>query len=310
MRFSVYQESHIGGRKQNQDRMGYSFTRDALLLLLADGMGGHIQGEVAATLALQTIAALFQQQAKPYIKNPEQFLQESFFASHREIHRYRAVNRLEDTPRTTLVVCLIQHGTAIWAHAGDSRLYWMRDGKVQERTRDHSRLEVLIAQGKVSPLERDTHPDRNKLFNCVGAPNMPIVEIARPVTLQMGDVLLLCSDGLWSSLPDDLLCRQLHENPLHQVVPGLVRSATLKAGPKSDNVTALALSWEGAGVSTMEPSTILTSIMPLDSITTTIQAPHHADLEAMETMDDYDIEEAIEEIRGAIEKSSRLISKS
>src|SRR5690606_20454106 len=146
------------------------------LLLLADGMGGHIQGEVAATLALQTIAALFQQQAKPYIKHPEQFLQEGFFAAHREIHRYRAVNRLEDTPRTTLVVCLIQHGTAIWAHAGDSRLYWMRDGKVQARTRDHSRLEVLIAQGKVSPLERDTHPDRNKLFNCVGAPHMPIVE--------------------------------------------------------------------------------------------------------------------------------------
>src|SRR5690606_25958631 len=203
-----------------------------------------------------------------------------------------------------------QHGTAIWAHAGDSRLYWMRDGKVQARTRDHSRLEVLIAQGKVSPPERDTHPDRNKLFNCVGAPHMPIVEIARPVTLQMSDVLLLCSDGLWSSLPDDVLCQELHDNPLHLVVPGLVRAATLKAGAKSDNVTALALSWEGAGVSTMEPSTILTSIMPLDSITTTIQAPHHADLEAMETMDDYDIEEAIEEIRGAIEKSSRLISKS
>ena len=310
MRFSVYQESHIGGRKHNQDRMGYSFTRDALLLVLADGMGGHIQGEVAATIALQTIAALFQQQAKPYIKKPEQFLQESFFAAHREIHRYRAVNKLEDTPRTTLVVCLIQHGTALWAHAGDSRLYWMRDGKVLSRTRDHSRIEVLIAQGKVSALERDRHPDRNKLFNCVGAPNMPIVEVSRPEVLQMGDVLLLCSDGLWSMLPDELLARQLCDKPLQQVVPGLVQSATLKGGPQCDNVTALALSWEGAGASVLEPSTILTTILPPDSITTTIQAAHHADLEEMETMDDYDIEEAIEEIRGAIEKSTRLISKS
>ena len=60
MRFSVYQESHIGGRKVNQDRMGYSFTRDALLLVLADGMGGHIQGEMAATIALQTMGTLFQ----------------------------------------------------------------------------------------------------------------------------------------------------------------------------------------------------------------------------------------------------------
>ena len=67
MRFSVYQESLIGGRKINQDRMGYCFTRDSLLLLLADGMGGHIQGEVAATIAVQTISALFQQQAKTFI---------------------------------------------------------------------------------------------------------------------------------------------------------------------------------------------------------------------------------------------------
>ena len=59
MQFSVYQESHIGGRKVNQDRMGYSFTRDALLLVLADGMGGHLRGEIAATVALQSISALF-----------------------------------------------------------------------------------------------------------------------------------------------------------------------------------------------------------------------------------------------------------
>jgi len=65
MRFSVYQESHVGGRKNNQDRMGYSFTRDSLLLVLADGMGGHIQGEVAATIALQTIGTQFQQNANP-----------------------------------------------------------------------------------------------------------------------------------------------------------------------------------------------------------------------------------------------------
>lgn len=313
MRFSVYQESHIGGRKHNQDRMGYSFTRDALLLLLADGMGGHIQGDVAATLALQTIAALFQQRAKPYIKKPEQFLQESFFAAHREIHRYRAVNKLEDSPRTTLIVCLIQHGTALWAHAGDSRLYWMRDGKVLARTRDHSRIEVLIAQGKVSPLERDRHPERNKLFNCVGAPNAPIVEISSPASLQVGDVLLLCSDGLWSSLPEGLLAKQLDGQPLQQGVPGLVRSATIKGGAQGDNVTALALAWEGTDASTLEPSTILTSILPPDSVTTSIQAPHHADLEGLEgleVLDDYDIEEAIEEIRSAIEKSSRLISKS
>lgn len=309
MRFSVYQESHIGGRKNNQDRMGYSFTRDALLLLLADGMGGHIQGEMAATIALQTIGTLFQQNANPYIKKPEKFLEDSFFAAHREIHRYRAINNLPETPRTTIVACLIQHNSAYWAHCGDSRLYWMRNGQILARTRDHSRIETLIAQGKVDPSERDTHPERNKLFNCLGAPNMPIVELSRRASLQTGDVILLCSDGLWSVLPDHVLAQSLHQNTVVRAVPELLATATGIAGKTSDNVTALAVMWEGTSVLQESPSTIVTHTLPIGSVTTTIQAPRHADLEQADMFNDSEIEKAIEEIRGAIEKTSRLTSK-
>lgn len=309
MRFSVYQESHIGGRKNNQDRMGYSFTRDALLLLMADGMGGHIQGEMAATIALQTIGTLFQQNANPYIKKPEKFLEDSFFAAHREIHRYRAINNLPETPRTTIVACLIQHNSAYWAHCGDSRLYWMRNGQILARTRDHSRIETLIAQGKVDPSERDTHPERNKLFNCLGAPNMPIVELSRRASLQTGDVILLCSDGLWSVLPDHVLAQSLHQNTVVRAVPELLATATGIAGKTSDNVTALAVMWEGTSVLQESPSTIVTHTLPIGSVTTTIQAPRHADLEQADMFNDSEIEKAIEEIRGAIEKTSRLTSK-
>ncbi|RJF98344.1 PP2C family protein-serine/threonine phosphatase [Noviherbaspirillum saxi] len=309
MRFSVYQESHIGGRRNNQDRMGYSFTRDALLLLLADGMGGHIQGEMAATISLQTIGTLFQQNAKPYVKKPEKFLEESFFAAHREIHRYRAINNLPETPRTTIVACLIQHNNAYWAHCGDSRLYWMRSGQILSRTRDHSRIETLIAQGKVDPSERDTHPERNKLFNCLGAPNMPIVEMSRRASLQAGDVILLCSDGLWSVLPDHVLAQSLHQNTVVRAVPDLLATAVGIAGKTSDNVTALAMMWEGASVLQDSPNTIATHTLPIDSVTTTIQAPRHADLEQADIFNDSEIEKAIEEIRGAIEKTSRITSK-
>ncbi|WP_151638372.1 PP2C family protein-serine/threonine phosphatase [Noviherbaspirillum aerium] len=309
MRFSVYQESHIGGRRNNQDRMGYSFTRDALLLLLADGMGGHIQGEMAATIALQTVGSLFQQQAKPYVRKPEKFLEDSFLAAHREIHRYRAINNLPETPRTTIVGCLVQHNCAYWAHCGDSRLYWMRQGQILARTRDHSRIETLIAQGKVHPSERDTHPERNKLFNCLGAPNMPIVELSRRASLQSGDVLLLCSDGLWSVLPDHVLAQSLQHNTIVRAVPELLGSAVGIAGKTSDNVTALAMMWEGTSVLRESPDTIATHTLPVDSITTTIQAPRHADLDPADMFTDSDIEKAIEEIRGAIEKSSRLTSK-
>jgi serine/threonine protein phosphatase PrpC len=308
MRFSVYQESQIGGRKSNQDRMGYSFTRDTLLMVLADGMGGHIQGDVAATLAVQAIGAAFQAQASPYLKKPERFLEESFLAAHNEIHRYRVVNNLHETPRTTIVACVVQHGAAIWAHCGDSRLYWMRNGQILARTRDHSRIESLIAQGKVDPSERDTHPERNRLFNCLGAPNVPLVEVSRRATLQAGDVMLLCSDGLWSTLPDHVLAHELQSNTIVRAVPNMIRTATAIAGKKSDNVTALAMMWEGADTEEAV-SGFTTNILPPGTLTTTIQAPRHADLESAETFSDTDIEKAIDEIREAIEKSSRLTSK-
>lgn len=308
MRFSVYQESQIGGRKVNQDRMGYSFTRDAILLLLADGMGGHIMGEMAATIAMQTIGGMFQSQAHPIIDKPERFLEKSFLAAHTEIHNFRNLKNLTDTPRTTIVACLIQNGFAYWAHCGDSRLYWMRDGQILLRTKDHSRLETLIDQGKVDPSERNTHPDRNKLFNCLGAPHAPLVELSRRATLQAGDVLLLCSDGLWGSLPDHMLSQQLHEKTIVRAVPELVRSAVSIGGKHSDNATALAMMWEGQDI--LDNSTIIsTNTLPEDSFTTTIQADFSdTDPESSpsDIFDDEEIEKAINEIKTAINNSSRI----
>ncbi len=309
MQFSVYQESHIGGRKVNQDRMGYSFTRDALLLLLADGMGGHIRGEMAAAIAMQTISSLFQKNANPYVKKPEVFLEESFFAAHREIHRYRAIHNLPETPRTTIIACLIQHNNAVWAHCGDSRLYWMRQGQILSRTRDHSTLETLIAQGKVDPSERDTHPDRNKLFNCLGAPNLPIVEISRRASLQAGDVMLLCSDGLWSMMPDHVLAQRLQDHTIVRAVPELLKNAVEIGGRTSDNVTALAMMWQGNNI-LEDAATISTNTLPVGSVTTTIQAPPESDaVTPGDIFNDDEIEKAIEEIRGAIQKSSSITSR-
>ena len=103
MRFSIYQQSQAGGRATNQDRMGYCFTRESLLLLLADGMGGHLHGELAATLTLQTMGSLFQKAASLVVADPEAFLDELIYSSHLALHRYRPQNRLDDTPRTTIV---------------------------------------------------------------------------------------------------------------------------------------------------------------------------------------------------------------
>jgi serine/threonine protein phosphatase PrpC len=315
MQFSVYQESHIGGRKVNQDRMGYSFTRDALLLVLADGMGGHLRGEVAATITMQTISALFQQQATPYVKKPARFLEDAFLAAHHEIHRYRFETNLPETPRTTVVACLIQHNTAIWAHCGDSRLYWMRGGQVLGRTRDHSHIEHLIAQGLAKPSERATHPDRNKLYNCIGASTLPKIEVGTPASMQPGDVLLLCSDGLWSMLPDEEIAHRLATQTIVRAVPEMIEMATTIAGATSDNTTALAIMWQGSpdvempSTVTADMATVIsTGMLPEDLVSTTIlstpeqEAPVEAD-----AFSDDEIEKAIAEIRGAIERSSQVL---
>lgn len=243
MRFSVYQESFIGGRPSNQDRMGYCFSRDALLLLLADGMGGHLHGEVAASLSLQTMGALFRERATPCVADPPALLDELVFAAHQSLLGYRAAHRLPDTPRTTIVACLVQQGMAWWAHCGDSRLYWLRQGRILARTVDHSHLERLVALGRVSPAERANHPDRNKLYNCIGSPSLPRVDKAAPVQLCSGDQLLLCSDGLWSGVREHEMAYQLSAGPLDQAIPALVRQAAVAGGKNGDNVTALAVTW-------------------------------------------------------------------
>jgi protein phosphatase len=138
---------------------------------------------------------------------------------------------------------------------------------------------------------------------------MPIVEISRRATMQAGDVMLLCSDGLWSVLPDHVLAQRLHSNTIVRAIPELISTATGIAGKSSDNVTALAMMWEGGDDALTSGGTITTHTLPIGSVTTTIQAPRHADLENVDTFNENEIERAIDEIRGAIEKSSRITSK-
>ncbi len=123
MKFSVFQISRKGGREKNEDRMGYCYTKSSGLFLLADGMGGHPEGEVAAQMVLQVISALYQKEATPEIADVKAFFNMAIMAAHRQILKYAAEKNLGDTPRTTLVAAIVQGGTATWVHCGDSRLY-------------------------------------------------------------------------------------------------------------------------------------------------------------------------------------------
>jgi len=310
MRFSIYQESRKGGRRNNQDRMGYLYTRDSMLLVVADGMGGHARGEVAAQMTLQTMAAIYQRDAKPMLADPARYLEECVLAAHRELHRYRAENNLPEAPRTTVVACVVQGGVATWAHVGDSRLYLLRGGRIVARTLDHSRVHHLVSSGLIRPEDAKDHPERNRIFNCIGAYIAPTVEIGRSTALRSGDTLLLCTDGLWGALTDRQIGDAFSASTIMRAVPELMEFALAKAGDEADNCTAIAMTWAGSESMDMIPPTeapVSTLLIPEGAVASTVQIPRHSDATGDEELTEDQIEDAVAEIQRAIKRSSKVI---
>jgi len=301
MRFSVYQVSRKGGREKNEDRMGYCYTRDAGLFALADGMGGHPEGEVASQLALQTLAAMFQRDCKPTLADPLRFLHESIIAGHHQLLRYATQKALIDTPRTTVVACLLQGNAAYWAHCGDSRLYLVRGEKLIARTRDHSYSELQQTMSQVVPM--NDRFNRNVLFTCLGSPGKPVVDTVGPLLMQSGDRILLCSDGLWGTVDDNVITEQLARRDISDAVPELVEQALRNGGAKSDNVSVLAVEWEAAEDSD-STSGISTEQLGEEVFASTIQASVNGS-DAPDELDDAEIERSIREINEAIRRSSQ-----
>ena len=296
MKFSVFQISRKGGREKNEDRMGYCYTRESGLFVLADGMGGHPEGEVAAQLALQTISALYQKEARPVVKDVTEFLSSSLMAAHHQIIRYASEKGMLDTPRTTLVAALVQGTSATWVHCGDSRLYVVRDGELLTRTRDHSYLEQQSAG-----VIRMDRINRNILFTCLGSPTKPVFDVTGPVMLQQGDKILLCSDGLWGTLPDADIVRQLSTQSVSDAVPELVEQALRRGGEHCDNVTVIALEWETPD-SFESTRGISTDSISDGVFASTIQAGVLDTV--VEDLDDAAIERSIAEINEAIRRSA------
>ncbi len=300
MRFSVFQISRKGGRELNEDRMGYCYTRDSGLFALADGMGGHPEGEVAAQLALQTIASAFQREAKTSLKSPVKFLQDAVLAGHHQLLRYATEKGLVDTPRTTIVACVLQGQSAYWAHCGDSRLYLVRAGALQARTRDHSYSELQQTLAQVVPI--DARFNRSVLFTCLGSPGKPVVDTSGPVVLRPGDRIMLCSDGLWSVVDDQEIVDTLSQRGLSDAVPELVEQALRNGGSHSDNVTVLAVEWEAAEDHDSTQG-ISTRSLGEDVFASTIQASMGEGLPS--DLDEAEIERSIREINEAIRRSAR-----
>lgn len=298
MKFSIYQSSRQGGRRYNQDRIAYSYSKEALMMVVADGMGGHYQGEIASQITVELMAQLFQQEARPVLRDPFHFLITTMQGAHDAIAQYSHKHNLLESPRTTCVAAIVQRSCVYWAHVGDSRLYLVRGGGLVARTHDHSKVQQLFEQGKISEDEVKTHPERNKIYNCLGGLAPPEIELSRRVGLVKGDTLLLCTDGLWAVLPENEITAILKNAPIVESVPELLDHAEFHGGRDGDNLSAIGMVWGGEEL--VSPG-VSTAAMPLDTFTTKLDSDE--DLrEGAKALSEDEIEQAIDEIQNAIQK--------
>ncbi len=247
MQIEYAKVSALGDRQDNQDRAAVVVSDESALMLVFDGMGGHSDGAKAAETGLKVVQELFMEAVQP-IFDPQGFLYMALAKAHDEVVRLGADLAVDFRPRATCAICLVQEGGAFWAHIGDSRIYQVRDGQVLTRSRDHSHVEVLIQEGAISEEEAQDHPMRNFVECCIGgdAP-VPDMSLTNRKNLEQGDVLLACSDGLWSGLSDDDMAEIATpgEDNLVENLKSLSMKALNVNSPYSDNTTGTALRWLG-----------------------------------------------------------------
>ena len=300
MRFTIFQDSHQGDRKGNEDRLGYSYSRDVLLMVVADGMGGHMKGEVAAEIAVNEITRRFQHEARNRLRNPFDFLVSAINSAHRAIVSYAVEKNMLECPRTTCVTCIVQNGVAFWAHAGDSRLYVLRAGKLIAATQDHSRVQQMIDAGSLTPEAAAVHPDRNKIYSCLGGVVPPLIGVGKELELKTGDTIVISTDGFWAQIPASLIASLLRKQDIVGLLPGLITEAYRRAGGDSDNISVVGMTWESQEDDNSADTEIMDTQFTTSSNTMELGGPMVPD-----DVTEEDIEKAIAEIQDAIKKAPR-----
>jgi serine/threonine protein phosphatase PrpC len=226
---------HIGDRSEQQDRVGlfaHPTQKGTLLAVLADGMGGHSGGALAAEQVIQSAKNNFESGALAAAG-----IQATLAAGINDAHdgiKLTAMSSEQD-PHSTACLMVLQPGRADWAHCGDSRIYHYRDGVKVSRSYDHSHVMNLVKMGYLTEEQAETHPQKNLLISCLGDNDPPKIDFGEALPLAGGDCFLLCSDGLWAYFTDDEMGRVLNEFPVRQAAEILINSARDRAKGRGDN---------------------------------------------------------------------------
>jgi serine/threonine protein phosphatase PrpC len=227
-------------RADNEDRYAYweapdqaLFDRRGRLAIIADGMGGCEGGQEASRIAVETVERVYRSAPDG---DPRSLLLEGFRAAHERILEQASRHPELQGMGTTCTAIVLRDGSLYYAHVGDSRLYLVRDSKIDCLTRDQSYVGRLVEQGVISAEEALSHPHRNILIMALGVgPEILPESPEQPIALEKGDALLLCTDGLWSMVNENEMQLALAGGTLEQACQDLVRLAKQRGAP--DNIT-------------------------------------------------------------------------
>jgi serine/threonine protein phosphatase PrpC len=236
---------HRGDRDYQQDQVQliqHPRHSSCLLAVLADGMGSRSGGRTAADQVMLTARQLFER-FDPYTDNPSETLLKLVKESHTVI-RLTAVSA-DQEPHSTLVAALVMPDrSSHWVHAGDSRIYHFRQGRMVHRTLDHSYVQNLINQGQLTEAEAHNHPHSNILMGCLGTDAEPPMDVHHVPEMLPGDSLLLCSDGLWHYFMPNELGNTLHLLPPREACELLIGKARTRAEGGGDNLSLAIIRFE------------------------------------------------------------------
>ena len=227
--------SHVGLIRDGNEDSGYAGPR---LLVVADGMGGQAAGELASSVVVQTIAQLDTAATPQPPADPVHALAERISEAHERLHTIITDNPQLEGMGTTLTAFLFSEHSVAFAHIGDSRAYRLRGGRLEQLTADHTWVQRLVDEGRISEEEAGHHPQRSLLMRALDGRGQVADADLAPTDIQAGDRLMLCSDGLSSFVSFDTLESTLagYADP-HQAAESLIQLALRAGGP--DNVTCI-----------------------------------------------------------------------